>query len=47
MNFALLVSNLPDLYQVPHTMPAPIVAGSIAPSIFRQMFSRLFAWGSA
>jgi hypothetical protein len=40
MNFALLVANLADIHQVPHTMPVH----TFTPSVFQRMFSRLFSW---
>lgn len=41
MNFALLVSNLPDVYQVQHSMPVPLSTTLVPFAIKRALF-RLF-----
>lgn len=41
MNFALLVSNLSDVYQVQNSMPVP-VGGTLLPFAVKRMFLRLF-----
>jgi len=38
MNFALLLSNLPGIYQVQHTLQVPT---AVAPSIIKRMLSHL------
>ena len=40
MNFALLVSNLPDVYHVHHAQYAPQLPAH-APSLLKRMFSNL------
>jgi hypothetical protein len=41
MNFALLVSNLPDVYQVQHSMPVSWTT-TLVPFAFKRAFFRLF-----
>lgn len=41
MNFALLVSNLPDVYQVQHSMPVSMTT-SLMPFAIKRVFFRLF-----
>ncbi len=41
MNFALLVSNLPDIHQVRYTLHATTVTRTPAPSAIKQMTLRL------
>jgi hypothetical protein len=39
MNFALLVSNLPDVYQIQHALQAKATATTPVPSAFKRMLN--------